>query len=49
MSKHSSAEDKLHIRPGGRRQKLPPNKANDRNIIRLSGPPAGTNSKNQFR
>jgi hypothetical protein len=49
MSKHSSAEDKLHISPSARSQKLPPQKIADRNIVSTPGPQTGTNSKNQFR
>lgn len=49
MSKHSSAEDKLHISPNLR----PSKRLTKQKLIHQSndptGPPIGTNSKNQFR
>jgi hypothetical protein len=49
MSKHSSAEDKLHINPSVRPKKLPAQRLHNRGSVGISGPPVGTNSRNQFR
>lgn len=49
MSKHSSAEDKLHISPNLRGVKQIPKQKLTHQPNDPAGPPTGTNSKNQFR
>lgn len=49
MSKHSSAEDKLHISPALRAAKRLPKQKLNHQSNEPAGPPTGTNSKNQFR
>jgi hypothetical protein len=49
MSKHASAEDKLHISQSLRAKKFPAQKIHYRGSASPTGPPVGTNSKNQFR
>jgi hypothetical protein len=49
MSKHASAEDKLHISPHLRPSKIPKQKLNSKAVVQPPGPPKGTNANNQFR
>lgn len=49
MSKHSSAEDKLHISPNVRPAKKVPKQKLSHQPNEPAGPGVGTNSKNQFR
>jgi len=49
MSKHSSAEDKLHVAPSLKTKNLPKHKQDNRDRPAPITPPVGTNSKNQFR
>lgn len=49
MSKHASAEDKLHISPNLRAAKRLPKQKFVHQPNAPAGPPTGTNSKNQFR
>jgi hypothetical protein len=48
MSKHTSADDKLHTNPA-RRAKLPVQKTSTRSTFKVPRPPTGTNARNQFR
>jgi hypothetical protein len=49
MSKHASAEAKLHISPNLRIPKIPKQKLTNRSVNEPPGPPKGTNSNNQYR
>lgn len=48
MSKHSEADDKLHVREQDMLKKLPKNRLKHQ-ANEPTGPPAGTNAQNQFR
>lgn len=49
MSKHGSAEDKLHISPSLRRVKKLPKQQLEHQAAPEPVPPKGTNANNQFR
>ncbi len=49
MSKHGSAEDKLHISPNLRLAKKMPKQKLKHQGDEPTGPPKGTNANNQYR